>query len=152
MDPIDGAVKRSAYLFSSGYCCAEAVLMAIADAQGIQSPLIPRIATGFCAGIARRGDVCGALSGAIMGINLVYGRNSPDDSRDKDYTAVSELMKQFEQEFSSTACGDLTGCDLTTPEGRESFEENNIKEQCNLYCREATRIAMEQIQLIGDSG
>lgn len=142
MDSITEAARRSGVLFSSGYCCTEAVLMAMAEAQRVESELIPRIATGFCAGMARRGDICGAISGAIMGINLALGRDAWDDPRDKDYAAVFELMKRFEKEFSSTDCRDLTGCDLSTSEGREFFEANNIKEQCKLYCEEATRMAM----------
>ena len=71
------APQRSLELFQSGFFCAESVLLAIAESQGIQSDLIPRIATGFCSGISRTGGMCGAVSGAIMGIGLVAGRNSP---------------------------------------------------------------------------
>jgi C_GCAxxG_C_C family probable redox protein len=60
------ASQRSIELFTSGYFCAESVLMAIAESQGIQSDLIPKIATGFCSGIARTGSICGAVCGAIM--------------------------------------------------------------------------------------
>jgi C_GCAxxG_C_C family probable redox protein len=146
MDAIDAAAEKSGELFASGYCCAEAVLMVMAESQGIECELIPRIATGFCGGMARRGEICGALSGAIMGINLVLGRDTCDQLRDKDYGAVFELMKRFEDEFSSVACRDLTGCDLATPEGRQAFEVKNIKERCILYCREAARIAMTEIE------
>ena len=43
------APQRSLELFRSGFFCAESVLLAIAESQGIQSDLIPRIATGFAA-------------------------------------------------------------------------------------------------------
>ena len=36
-----------------GLLCAESVLNTVSDEAGIISPLIPRIATGFCGGIAR---------------------------------------------------------------------------------------------------
>ena len=71
------APQRSLELFRSGYFCAESVLQAIAENQDIQSDLIPKIATGFCSGISRTGGMCGAVSGGIMGIGLVAGRNSP---------------------------------------------------------------------------
>jgi len=74
------ATQRSLDLFRAGFFCAESVLLAIAERRGIQSDLIPRIATGFCSGISRTGGLCGAVSGAIMGINLVAGRNSPSES------------------------------------------------------------------------
>ena len=51
--------QRSEALFQQGFCCAESVLQAIAESRGIQSELIPRIATGLCGGIAKTGGVCG---------------------------------------------------------------------------------------------
>ena len=53
---IEQASKRSLELFKSGYFCAESVLLAIAENQGIQSDLIPRIASGFCGGISHTGN------------------------------------------------------------------------------------------------
>jgi hypothetical protein len=41
------APQRSRELFRSGFFCAESVRLAIAESQGIQSDLIPRIATGL---------------------------------------------------------------------------------------------------------
>jgi len=38
--------NRSRQLFESGYYCAESVLLAVAESQGIKSDLIPKIATG----------------------------------------------------------------------------------------------------------
>ena len=56
--------QRSRELFDSGFYCAESVLLAIAESQGIESDLIPRIATGFCSGIAaHRRDVRGGQRG-----------------------------------------------------------------------------------------
>ena len=64
--------------FASGLYCAESVVMAIADAEGVESELLPRVATGFGGGMARTGGACGALTGAIMGVGLALGRSSGD--------------------------------------------------------------------------
>ena len=45
--------SSSKSLFDAGYYCAEAVLLAVAKHNGIESPLIPAIATGFCSGLSR---------------------------------------------------------------------------------------------------
>ena len=84
--------RRSVELFKSGFFCAESVLLAIAESQGIHSDLIPRIATGFCSGISRTGGMCGAVSGAIMGINLVAGRNSPAESLEVSYALTQKII------------------------------------------------------------
>lgn len=65
------AAKKSRELFNSGYYCAESVLMAIAESRNVQSDLMPRIATGFCSGMARTGgQALHRLGEAIIGNHL----------------------------------------------------------------------------------
>ncbi len=137
------AVQRSKELFESGYYCAESVLLAIAEEKGFQSDLIPRIATGFCSGMARTCGVCGAVSGGIMSLSLLTGRSSPDESVEENYAAVQKLLSAFEGKFGSTNCKELIACDLGTREGQETFEANNLFEQCTRYTEEATRLTMQ---------
>jgi len=72
---IEKIAQRSGELFDSGFWCAVRVLHAIAESKGIKSDLIPKIATGICAGISRTNNICGALSGAIMAILLIEQDN-----------------------------------------------------------------------------
>ncbi len=139
------ASQRSLELFKSGYFCAESVLSAIAKNQGIQSDLIPKIATGFCSGISRTGGMCGAVSGAIMGINLVAGRSSPSESIEPSYTLTQKLISQFEREYGSVNCRQLIGCDLVTETGQHYFMENHLMERCLQYAENATRMAISLI-------
>lgn len=120
--------------------------MAIAESRHIQSDFIPRIATGFCSGMARTGGQCGAVSGAIMAINLFKGRQSPTESVDGSYALVRELMKQFAEQFGSTNCRMLLGCDLDTPEGQQTFRANQLIERCYDYAEGATRMAMSLLE------
>ncbi len=138
--------KRSRELFQSGFYCAESVLMAVAERRHIQSDLIPRIATGFCSGMARTGGQCGAVSGAMLAINLFTGRQSPTESVDGNYALVRDLMKQFEERFGSTNCRQLLGCDLGTPEGQRFFKANQLIEHCVDYAEAATQIAMSLLE------
>lgn len=112
------------------------------EERGIQSELVPGIATGFCGGMARSGNMCGAVTGAIMAIDVVLGRDAPDGPRDKDYAAVRALLDRFEGMFGSSNCGELLGCDLDTPEGRDYFKENDLALECRRYTEEAARIAV----------
>ena len=136
------APQRSLELFRSGFFCAESVLLAIAESQGIQSDLIPRIATGFCSGISRTGGMCGAVSGAMMGINLVAGRSSPSESIEFSYTLTQKLISLFERQYGSVNCRQLIGCDLATQAGQRYFQENNLMEHCLQYAQDATRLAI----------
>jgi C_GCAxxG_C_C family probable redox protein len=139
------ASQRSLELFKSGFFCAESVLSAIAESQGIQSDLIPRIATGFCSGISRTGGICGAVSGAIMGINLVVGRNSSTESIEFSYALTQKLINLFEKKYGSANCRQLIGCDLATEAGQRYFLENNLMEHCLEYAQGATSMAISLI-------
>jgi C_GCAxxG_C_C family probable redox protein len=145
---LDTAAARSRQLFESGLYCAESVLLAIAEAKGVQSALIPKIATGFCSGLARTCGTCGAVSGAILAINLFTGRSIPGAPVDQNYTAVRKLLAAFEGEFGSTNCARLLGCDLGTEEGQKHFREHNLFEQCKSFTAEATRTALRIIEEI----
>ncbi len=138
---------RSMELFRSGFYCAESVLQTIAESLGIHSDLIPKIATGFCSGISRTGGMCGAVSGAIMGINLAAGRNSPAESIELCYSLTQKLISRFEKQHGSVICRQLIGCDLATEEGQRNFMENHLMESCLQYTKDTTRIA---ISLIAD--
>jgi len=145
------APQRSLELFRSGFFCAESVLQAIAESQGIQSDLIPRIATGFCSGISRTGGMCGAVSGGIMGIGLVAGRDSPAESLEPAYTLSQKLIGAFEKQYGSVNCRQLIGCDLNTEEGQRYFMENNLMERCLQCAADATSMAVSLIDELDSS-
>jgi C_GCAxxG_C_C family probable redox protein len=118
----------------------------VAESKNIQSELIPKIASGFCGGIARTSGICGAVSGAIMAISIFCGRDLPDEPIDKSYTPVKKLIEIFEDKFGSTNCRQLTGCDLGTEDGRKKYFAANMLELCRSYTQEATRMAMSIIE------
>jgi len=145
-EEINKAAKRSGKLFDSGFYCAESVLMAIAEAYRIESDLIPKIATGFCSGISRTCGQCGAVSGAIMGLGLMFGRSTPNASVERNYEMVQRFLEMFKKKFGTTNCYELIECDLTTDEGQDKFEKNNLIKNCTEYTEEATRMAMKLIE------
>jgi C_GCAxxG_C_C family probable redox protein len=114
----------------------------VAESKGIQSDLIPKIATGFCSGVSRTCGMCGAVSGAIMALNLFYGRNIPSESNETSYIAVRKLLDMFKSRFDSTNCKQLIGLDLDNKEGQNTYKSNNLIEQCRNYTEEATRMVM----------
>lgn len=121
------------------------MLLAVSESKNIRSDLIPRIATGFCGGIARTSNICGAVSGAVMALNIFYGRNDPGMSPEKNYAKVRELVAMFEARFGTVNCRDLTGCDLSTPEGQSAFKANHTIARCKHFSQEAARMAAQII-------
>jgi C_GCAxxG_C_C family probable redox protein len=139
----DTQAQRAMELFQSGYYCAESVLLALVESNEIDSEIIPQIATGFCSGVARTGDICGAVAGAIMGIGLKYGRKTPQDPREQCYQMVRSLLGQFSEQFGGTTCLVLTGVHLDTEEGQAEYKANQTIQQCTQYVGYATRLVID---------
>lgn len=139
------ARKTAEDYFNSGFYCAESAVIALAKAQGIESDLLPRIATGFCAGMARSCGTCGALTGAIMGIGMAFGRSESGTPANQTYLATQRLIRAFEREFGSRDCHVLVGCDLGTPDGQATFRNNQLRVRCAKITGRATEIAAEII-------
>jgi len=118
-------------------------LLAVAEHLQIQSNLIPRIATGFCSGMARTDGMCGAVSGGIMAIGISMGRTSPDDPIDPCYQAVQAFLERFSAKFTTLNCLELTEVHLGTPEGQAVFKEKGEIKQCTEYVGEATQMVVE---------
>jgi len=140
-------VRKSAEdLFASGLFCAESVVLAIAQAEGVESELLPKVATAFCSGMARTCGTCGALTGAIMGVSLALGRSTAKDSVQPSYTATQQLIKAFENEFGSRDCQALLGgCDLSTPEGQAMFKDQKLGQRCLQFTGKAAELAARAI-------
>jgi dihydrofolate reductase len=146
------AAEDAARSFGSGPLCAEAVLGGVAREKGVVSPLVPRIATGFCSGLGRTGGPCGALMGAVLGVNLCTGRNAPahtDESLEElgdNYGRVQEVVHGFTERFGATDCTTLCGCDLTTQEGRDRYKEIDAYERCREFIRESVELALDALE------
>jgi C_GCAxxG_C_C family probable redox protein len=101
-------------------------LLAVCQKLGIENEVIPRLATPFGGGIGGRGNVCGAVVGSVMAIGLKYGREEPSQPRDKAYALAQEFCRRFEEEMGSLSCRELTGMDLSTPEGHDAFYTSDV--------------------------
>ena len=142
--------EQAMHNFNAGYNCAESVLLVVSrqpsvSRQGAES-IIPRIASGFGGGIARNGDICGALAGGTMAISLALGRDMPDESRDPCYRAVDRFYNDFVRAFGTCKCRELTGLDLKTSAGFEAYRNKIHTQRCNKIVAWAANRAHEIIQ------
>ena len=140
---LENVPPRALELFDTGLYCSESVLLAMAEARGVRSDLIPRIATGLGAGMGTTGGMCGAVSGAILGIGMVRGRDTGDQPVEPTFALVCALTSAFAASHGSTRCPDLIECDLSTTEGQRIFAQEHRGERCRGYVVDAARIAEE---------
>jgi len=142
----DVAVAR----FLSGYNCAQSIVYAFSDDLRVDKNLALKIACGFGAGMGRKQEVCGAVSGGIMVIGLKYGRGENDDRKVMDlaYVKVRALMDRFAQKHGTFICRELVGgCELTRDEGQKLYKEKDLLHKVCAPCIVSVAGILEDILL-----
>jgi C_GCAxxG_C_C family probable redox protein len=135
-DPADQAEKY----FNQEYNCAQSVLMTFANLGDMDKDTAARLAACFGAGLARRGEVCGAVTGALMMLGISLGKPKPED-KEGNYQLAQEFMHYFENRHGTLLCRKLIGCDLTTPAGRQWATDSGVTRTiCPALVRDAAAI------------
>lgn len=142
-DDVAAVANQAKQHFDNGFHCAESVLLAVADALEIRSPLIPAIATGFCNGVSQTWGTCGALNGGIMAVNITHGRSAPREPVANNYRVVRTLIQEFSKACGGVDCSRLMGCDLDTTDGRRVYQDNRVRQQCREYVGIAAGLSFE---------
>lgn len=136
-------IEKANDLFSRKFHCSQAVFAAFAEELGLTEE--QALKTGACFGSGmRKGEVCGACTGALMALGLKYGQSSEEDmnSRMKTNEVTDRFMEAFKEENGSYMCKELLGCDLSTKDGIAiALEKKLFTEFCPKMVESATRIA-----------
>jgi len=90
--------KKAVALHERGCNCCQSVLMSCCDQFGISEDRAYHLAAFFGGGM-RCGEVCGAVTGALMALGLKYG-----DENNRQCGKSKEFLKAFEEEFGPLAC------------------------------------------------
>jgi C_GCAxxG_C_C family probable redox protein len=113
--------------FGAGFSCSQSVLSAFASDLGLELDAALRVSAAFGGGMGRTGRTCGAVTGALMVLGLRYGATRPDSAaKERTYAMVREFVARFEARHGATACADLLGVNIGTPEGQAAAREANL--------------------------
>ncbi len=129
----------------SKFNCAQTVFSLFASDIGIDENMALKIASGFGGGMACA-ETCGAVTGSYMVIGIKHG-HSTSNPEDKAYT--KNLIKKFNTEFKnahgSLICKNLTGFDISTPEGAAAASNANVfRTKCPAFLETACNILETQ--------
>lgn len=104
MDRTDKACKYH----ESGCNCAQSVLAAFSDVTGLDEAESLRIGGGFGNG-AGTGELCGAITGAVMTLGLLVPSNPDNPAAGKrEAVALSkEFQARFKEKFGALRCQEL---------------------------------------------
>lgn len=93
-----------------GYNCAQAVVAACSELTGLDAKTALAISAGFGGGL-RSGEVCGAVSGAVMAVGTAYPFTDSDDAEAKQ--KIADLAKQCvaaaAEKYGNVRCAELKG-------------------------------------------
>ncbi len=141
----DKASELGMHYYSSGYSCAEASLMAICETLGIESDLIPKIATPFAGGICGGQSICGAVTGSFMAIGVIMGRSEAGASRELCYKVCMALKDHVDKTYSTTTCRTLTGYDMSDNSINSDFRKSVSKSICIPIVGECCHFVVEEL-------
>lgn len=141
MDKVELARKY----FEDGFMCSQAVFAAYATAYGLTEEHALKIAAGFGSGMCK-GEVCGAVTGALMAIGLKYGQCSKGDvdSKMKTNEMTCLLLDKFKEKHGSYLCKEVLGYDLSIKEDAKKARELGLFTSfCPKMVESAARIVEE---------
>lgn len=103
------AVALCLRYFQNGLFCSEAVVRGFNEAYnlGLGEDQY-KISTAFAGGMGESGCACGAVTGCVMAISLIVGRNHNYESERVAFTATKRLHDEFRKKHKALCCRALT--------------------------------------------
>lgn len=108
-----------------------------------------QLAGSFGAGVARTGETCGAVNGALMVIGLKHAkkRSEENDERELSYSLARKFMDAFKDRNRSLLCRELLGVNVSTPEGMAVVRERDLfATVCPRFVRDAAELLEEALK------
>jgi len=129
--------------FRGNFNCTQSIFSAFAPELGLDRRVALMIATPFGGGIAHLGEVCGAVTGAILVIGLKHGMFKDEDlaAKERACAIAQRFAERFKSKHGSLICRELIGYDLSTPEGYgKAKQEDVFNTQCTKFVSDAVEI------------
>ena len=134
--------------------CAQSSFMALKDQFGLSGEQVVKALTPM-PGIAERGGTCGAVTGPLLAMGLIYGRDLQHLDNWEGYqhslVPTGHYCEQIENEFGTTLCSGIQELKfgrcyhLTDPDELQDFQNAGATEKCSEVVRTAVHLAAEII-------
>ena len=129
-----------------GFNCCQSVLAAFCDLNGLHEQIAMDIAGGFGSGTGT-GELCGAVSGAIMTLGLMTPVDMEDPVASKKRTVAlsKEFQKRFQEKFGAIRCQDLLQRKLSPEEIPAGAKALGLTGHCAIMVATAAEIVEEML-------
>lgn len=138
--------EKALEYFDKKFHCSQAVLAAFAYECGLTEEQALKLGACFGSGM-RKGEVCGACTGALMVLGALYGQYDKLDAESRLVAneVNDKMMNRFEKVCGAYICNDLLKCDISTKEGVEFALENKLFTE---FCPKMVANAVEILEQI----
>lgn len=134
--------------FIKGYDCSQVVLRAFANKIGLTEDEANRVSACFGGGMMM-GEVCGAVTGALMVLGLKYGHSKQEKLLEQKEIMIAksgEFRERFMERYGTVNCRALLGYDVSKPEElEEALSSGRMLDFCPRLVNEAIEILNEII-------
>lgn len=131
-------------LHKQGFNCAQAVVGAYADMIGIGRQEAMSIGAGFGGG-AGTGELCGAVTGAVMVLGLLtpVDLEDPVGSKKRTVALGKEVQKRFSEKFGYLRCHDLLAHPSQPSDTTPTAQAMGLTKHCDIMIITAVEIVEE---------
>ncbi len=126
--------------------CAQAVLKPFLDIFEEDNDLVMMATSPFAGGLALTGNNCGALTGGLIVLGLVFGRKDLNEGMEGVLAGIRpmrKLVRYFEKEHGTVNCRDITQTDVADPVKSVEYFDHGGLEKC-------ARIIADVAAFVGD--
>jgi len=128
--------------------CAQSSFYSLSEQFGLGGDDVLKALTPM-PGVAERGETCGAITGALMAMGLVFGRDRLDDweTYRSSLIPTNKFCKQFEEEMGTTLCCQIQekafgrSYNLMDPDDLKKFQMAGATKKCTNVVQKAVRLA-----------
>ena len=145
---LDNKSEKALTYFENGFNCSQSVFAAFATNYGMSEELALKVATQFGGG-ARKGEMCGAVTGALMVLGLEFGHYHIGALEEKAnaYSKAEEFMNRFIEMQGTVVCRDLLGYDVSKAEDMAKIKELDLfKTTCPKMIQCAVEIVEQMLE------
>ncbi|MBN1330516.1 MAG: C_GCAxxG_C_C family protein [Candidatus Heimdallarchaeota archaeon] len=138
--------ERALEYFHGDYNCAQAVLRAVLEEKNLFFSDAPAIAANFGGGIIGRGEICGAVSGALMAIGVIASKKEETITEQKKLAneIAKKFYEEFEKIFNHNTCNGLIGIDRKDPDARQKAVDAGLyRDNCPKFVAQAAKIVLD---------
>ncbi len=126
--------KKAQSYHDRGFNCAQSVFCSLGEYTGLDEKTALAVAGGFGGGL-KSGEVCGAISGAVMALGLCFPYT--DETRPQDKARIYDLAHRCVEECGQK-CGKVTCRELLAQAGGTG--------SCGFYIASCAEIAEKMIR------